>query len=323
LQPGFHRQPYVQLAQVLRNNGDDAGAQRVLAAADEIASSGSPPLARMIAPAYRLAPYVALLAIGAMLVWYRRRLRTAIGVYKPAANFEPLVDLPDPPRRRRATGSLEPEERSQKAHEVGYFNGVGEQAQSLFVRQGEYWTIQFAGATDRLRDAKGLRYIGWLLAHPGQRIHVIELVTAVDGAAPDARSSITAVDDGLEVVSSLDGTDYVIDSRARTEYASRLRELRAELEEADNFNDLGRSERLRSEIDLISDELTASSGKASRRAPAAAERARVMVGKNIRSTMEKIRREVPEWGVHFTRSLSTGYYCLYQPEADQVVTWRL
>jgi non-specific serine/threonine protein kinase len=161
-----------------------------------------------------------------------------------------------------------------------------------------------------------------MLAHPGQRIHVTELITAVDGAAPDARSSATALDDGLEVA-SLDETDYLIDSRARAEYASRLRELRAELDEADNFNDMGRSERLRSEIDLISDELTASTGRGSRRGSPVVERVRVMVGKNIRSALEKIRREAPELGAHLTRSISTGYYCTYQPIADQPIAWRL
>src|SRR5262249_92652 len=115
LEPKFQRQPYVQLAQVLRINGDDAGARRVLARADELASSGSPPVVRLMARVYRLAPFVALLAIGSTFVWYRRRLRTGFGVHEPTANFEPMVDLPDPPRRRRATGPLEPEERTQKA----------------------------------------------------------------------------------------------------------------------------------------------------------------------------------------------------------------
>jgi hypothetical protein len=40
LQPGFHPQPYRQLAQVLRENGDDAGALRVLIAAEDRHYSG-------------------------------------------------------------------------------------------------------------------------------------------------------------------------------------------------------------------------------------------------------------------------------------------
>jgi len=312
------------LAQVLRDHGDEAGALRVQAAANEIATSGSPLGARLMANTYRFSLIVGLLGMGAMLVWYRRQYRTAIDAFKTRANIEPMIDLPDPPKRRRATGPLEPEERTQKARDDGYVaNGTSGRAESAFIRRGEYWSIQFAGTTATLRDAKGLRYIAWLLAHPGQRIHVIELVTAVDGVAPGARSSASAMNDGLEVIAGIGETDHVIDSRARAEYGSRLRELRAELDEADNFNDLGRSESIRTEIDLITAELTISNTKGNWRPPAGAERARVMVGKNIRSTLQKIRREMPDLGVHFTRSISTGYYCVYDPNADRVVTWRL
>ena len=36
-----------------------------------------------------------------------------------------------------------------------------------FRREGEFWTINYDATTFRLKDAKGLRYIAYLLSHPG------------------------------------------------------------------------------------------------------------------------------------------------------------
>ena len=58
----------------------------------------------------------------------------------------------------------------------------------------------------------------------------------------------------------IDAPGPTIDGRARSEYRIRLRDLQAELDEADRMNDLGRSERLRTEIEMVGQELTGSSG---------------------------------------------------------------
>jgi len=61
-------------------------------------------------------------------------------------------------------------------------HGGGEDA--IFRREGEYWTIGFAGVVVRLRDATGLRYLDHLLRHPGQMFHVVELTRVTGGAGP-------------------------------------------------------------------------------------------------------------------------------------------
>jgi hypothetical protein len=61
-------------------------------------------------------------------------------------------------------------------------------------REGEFWTIVFAGETCRLRDTVGLRYLSYLLARPQQNVPALELraVLAVeaggDGAADEGAS---------------------------------------------------------------------------------------------------------------------------------------
>jgi hypothetical protein len=64
----------------------------------------------------------------------------------------------------------------------------------VFRREGEYWTIVYAGTTVRLRDAMGFRYVAQLLAHPGRAFDVEELAAAVKGVTPrDAERARSAV----------------------------------------------------------------------------------------------------------------------------------
>ena len=194
-------------------------------------------------------------------------------------------------------------------------------SEAIFQREGEFWTIVWHGKTSRLKDAKGLRYIAYMLVHPGVHIHVHDLITVVEGSAVDTQSHAAAHSDGLEIVRDVGGHDSALDSRARSEYGARLRELRTELDEAQRFNDSGRSERLRAEIDLVSEELTA--GLRRRASSDNDERARGMVSKRIRATLDKIHDEDPALGRHFTTSIKTGYFCAYLPDPDQKIFWQM
>ncbi|MDO8432339.1 MAG: AAA family ATPase [Candidatus Binatus sp.] len=195
---------------------------------------------------------------------------------------------------------------------------------ATFRREGEFWTINYDGSTFRLKDAKGLRYIAYLLARPGQRIHVHDLIEAVEGSAANRRTTIHAESEGLKIVRDIGGPGPSIDTRARSEYRTRLRDLDAELEESDQMNDLGRSERLRNEVEVVGRELAASLGLGgrARTASGSVERARGLVGKNIRSVLQKIRREHPALGRYFAAAIVTGNFCAYQPDPDRPISWQ-
>lgn len=67
---------------------------------------------------------------------------------------------------------------------------------AVFRREGEYWTLAYAGQTVRLRDAKGLHYLAPLLREPGRSFHVRDLVSAGGGGmrradAERARQTVT------------------------------------------------------------------------------------------------------------------------------------
>jgi non-specific serine/threonine protein kinase len=194
-----------------------------------------------------------------------------------------------------------------------------------FRKEGEFWTISYDTTTFRLKDAKGLRYIAYLLARPGNRIHVYDLIEAVEGSAATQRTTIHAESEDLEIVREIGSAGPTIDGRARSEYRTRLRDLQADLDEADRMNDLGRRDRLRTEMEMVGEELTGSSalGGRARAASGSAERARGPVRKSIRSVVEKIRLEHPALGRHFAGAISTGYFCAYQPDSDHPIFWQL
>jgi hypothetical protein len=73
--------------------------------------------------------------------------------------------------------------------------GTAAKVQAVFRREGEYWTIAFAGEVCRLRDSAGLRHVAYLLARAGEPVPATELVartvgiTAEDGDPLDPRSA--------------------------------------------------------------------------------------------------------------------------------------
>jgi tetratricopeptide (TPR) repeat protein len=178
--------------------------------------------------------------------------------------------------------------------------------ETRFVREGEFWTIAYAGTTMRLRDVKGLRYIATLLAAPGLDVHVLELVADGDGKA-------------------LDGDElHALDPQAKEEYRSRLEDLRGDLEEARGFADDERAARLEEEIDALVGELARAVGLGGRDRPSSsspAERARVNVTKAIRTAIKLVERESPALADHLGAAIRTGRFCSYAPPGEAPPRW--
>jgi hypothetical protein len=108
----------------------------------------------------------------------------------------------------------------------------------------------------------------------------------------------------------------LLDDTARAAYRNRVRELRADLEEAESFADLGRATRIREELEMLEAELSRAfgiGGKA-RRAGNATERARSAVQRRIKDAIRKISRHAPRLGEHLEWAIKTGTYCVYRPD---------
>jgi tetratricopeptide (TPR) repeat protein len=200
---------------------------------------------------------------------------------------------------------------------------VSDATPAVFHREGEYWTISYRDRSFRLKDMKGLYYIAHLLAHPGERFHVHDLMTVVDRTArADDR---TPEDVELRVANDLGDAGAILDPRAKAEYRGRRLELQGELAEAEAANDGGRAERIREELEMLEDQLATAVGLGGRDRKAAdhAERTRSRVGRAIRNSLKSIRENDPSLGHHLETCIHTGYLCAYRPGPEASLAWRL
>jgi hypothetical protein len=127
---------------------------------------------------------------------------------------------------------------------------------NLFRHEREYWTIAYDGSVMRLPDAKGCAIsLGcWpipagsstpsTLRPPSRRQHRLRRVCQGGGSEPE-----------LTVRPDLGDAGVLLDATAKAAYRSRIMELRAELEEAEAFNDIARAANARAELDFLMAEL--------------------------------------------------------------------
>jgi tetratricopeptide (TPR) repeat protein len=173
-------------------------------------------------------------------------------------------------------------------------------------REGEFWTLQREGRPVHLRDSVGLRHLARLVADPGREFHALDL-------GSPARRGVHKSGDAGEV----------LDEQAKAAYRDRLRELAAEIDEAESWGDLERATKARREVDLLTDELARAVGIGGRdrRALSDAERARVTVTKAIHAAVQRIASLDAELGGHLEVSVRTGTFCAYRPDPGSPITW--
>ena len=173
---------------------------------------------------------------------------------------------------------------------------------AAFRRDGETWTLGYAGREVHLADAKGLHDLATLLANPGAEVTAYRL-----WGGPTEPP----------------GADPVLDERARAAYRRRLAELDELLDAADARGDPAASDRARAERSALLAELAAATGLGGRRRRLGDEdeRARKAVTARVRDVLRRIRAVHPELADHLDAAVSTGTACRYAPA--EPVSWRL
>jgi TolB-like protein len=173
-------------------------------------------------------------------------------------------------------------------------------ASAILASAGSGWIAEFGGQRAIIPDLKGLHDIRRLLEAPGAEIHCLDLA---------------------EREAEVPGGDAVLDEKARATLKARIRDLQEELAEAEDMNDIGRAERLRSEMDQIVEALSAALGLGGRRRKLGdlSEKARTAVTWRIRHAQRRIEAAHPVLGRHLVNSLRTGTFCVYRPETP--IAW--
>jgi tetratricopeptide (TPR) repeat protein len=192
----------------------------------------------------------------------------------------------------------------------------------VFRREGEYWSIAFAGEAFRLKDVKGLHYLAQLLRHPGREFHVLDLAAAGQTAGPGGARPSPAREDDLHQ-DRLSGTGPILDEQAKTAYRARLRDLEEELAEATSWADPVRAAKAREEMQFLADQLAAAAGLGGRdrTTGSAAERARVSITKAVKIALARIRAHSPTLAGHLDATIHTGTFCCYTPDPRAPITW--
>jgi predicted ATPase len=167
-------------------------------------------------------------------------------------------------------------------------------------RLGELIEFTFAGHTGATRASKGITDIVTLVQADGRDVHCVELA-------------------GVTVEQT--STGAVIDTTARRQYEQRIRDLQADIDEAEGNSDYARVYRYQTELDALIEHLTAALGHGgrTRRSTDATERARSAVTHRIRSAVRQIAACHPGLGAHLERAVVTGVFCSYRPERS--VRW--
>ena len=184
---------------------------------------------------------------------------------------------------------------------------------ATLARDGKWWIASCDGASTRLADTKGLRYLAELLARPGTERHVLDLVDSIEGVAAAGEPDRHSLGDAGEL----------LDSRARSEYRHRIECLRAEADDALAAGLLDEAEAKQDELDQLVAQLAQAFGLGgrNRRAASAAERARLNVTRAVRAAIAKLAEALPETGAVLDRRVRTGTYCAYVPAEGDDVRW--
>ncbi len=192
-----------------------------------------------------------------------------------------------------------------------------------FVKEGETWTISFAGETCRLPASLiGLDYISVLLRYAGKSIGAQQLRAQGAAAVPvnPGRLSDLATDPdaGLQT----EWTPHaVLDATTITNYQNAINDLNDRITYAQDTGNTREVETLEKEKDNLLRELSKQKGLPGRprEFPNQKESARSTVTHAIKLAFKKIEKTAPITAEHLRNNIVTGTFLTYR---DCSVSWR-
>lgn len=164
-----------------------------------------------------------------------------------------------------------------------------------FRRLGSTWEVVSKGHRFSVRHSVGMAQLVTLLRNPGCDIEA----TALAGRERHTCVSI----------------DPLVDPSARAAYRAHIEELRSEIDEAEEYGDLGRAEQLRAELRFIAEHLADATGLdgRSRNWTDDDERARVAVTKAVRRAIGAVAEHDEALGSALDAAIETGRECRFNP----------
>jgi tetratricopeptide (TPR) repeat protein len=177
----------------------------------------------------------------------------------------------------------------------------------LHPAPGGLWLVGPEQAAVPVTALRGFGYLRELLRRPGQPVGALDLVGAGTGVAVES------------------GLGELLDKQALKAYRQRLRDLDAEVTEAEQWADLGRLDAVRNEREALLDELARATGLGgrARTTGSSQERARVAVKKAISTAIDRVAVLDEPLARHLRTGIHTGLSCSYEPGPADDVDWVL
>jgi hypothetical protein len=117
----------------------------------------------------------------------------------------------------------------------------------------------------------------------------------------------------------------MLDAQAKVAYKQRIIELREQIEETRERNQLEQVDRLEDEIETLGRELSKAVGLGGRdqRETSASERVRINVTRAIKIALKRTAEYNPTLSALLTKSIRTGTFCSYTPDSRLPACWQL
>lgn len=170
---------------------------------------------------------------------------------------------------------------------------------NIFRLRGQFWELVYDGKTAYMKDSVGLAYLARILVEPDRDIPAVSLLAARAGIDPLIASG---------------SLGQVFDDETRRNYEKRYRDLREELAEASEYNDLARIEKIEGELDQLTTELASAAGFGGRtREQSDAEKVRKAVSNAVTRAIDSINAKHESLGRHLGVTISSGHTFRYSP----------
>jgi len=173
---------------------------------------------------------------------------------------------------------------------------------NTFRLRGQFWELTFDGQTVHMKDLAGLAYIARMLSEPDRDIPAVSLLAARAGIDPLIASG---------------SSGKMLDDEARDNYRNRYAQLQDDLSEAKENNDFAQIERLETEKEQLTAELSSAAGLGGRkRERTDAEKVRKSVSMAVTRAIQDIESNHPSLGRHLLAAISSGQVFRYAPPSS-------
>jgi hypothetical protein len=192
------------------------------------------------------------------------------------------------------------------------------QTHCKFIKNGEYYDINYAKHEFKLKSTKGLDYLHYLIKNKMESYTPEDLYYEINPreSAEESSSSnaIAAIqNEELSLISESRLADEYIDSKAKDEYLQAVKSIEEELVEARQNNDNGKIEQLEAKKIFYIRELQNNKFAAKVHHPC-----RQKVGKALKDALKKIGNNDEQLARHLKKSLTrlSGTNHKYEPNPD-------